>query len=307
MFSAMFHHFHDDKKFLNFNGSGSISADAFNSVCDYLDQNFNLLSADEFSEKVEKNKVNNGDVCLTFDDNLKSQFDIVYPELQKRNLSAFFFVYSSPYSDNPSLIEFFRDFRFNFFKSLDDYYDLFFESVRLKYSKEYSFYLKNYKSTYLAEYPFYSDNDRKYRFLRDVVLKNNYSGVVLRLMEEKKYSISQNVNKLFFSIDNIKKLHESGHVIGLHSHSHPTRTESMNYTDQLAEYSKNYDFLSSITNDRIKSMAHPCGMYNEDTLKILKKLGITVGFRDSMVPSSIKSSLEIPRENHSNILLEMSK
>lgn len=49
-------------------------------------------------------------------------------------------------------------------------------------------------------------------------------------------------------------------------------------------------------------MSHPCGKYNKDILKILKKLEIKVGFRDSMSPSNINSNLEIPREDHSNIL-----
>jgi hypothetical protein len=49
-------------------------------------------------------------------------------------------------------------------------------------------------------------------------------------------------------------------------------------------------------------MAHPLGNYSKDTLKVLKKLGILVGFRDSLKPPTIKSALEIPREDHTNIL-----
>ena len=49
-------------------------------------------------------------------------------------------------------------------------------------------------------------------------------------------------------------------------------------------------------------MSHPLGNYNDDTLKILKKLGINIGFRSSLSPSYIKSALEIPREDHANII-----
>ena len=49
-------------------------------------------------------------------------------------------------------------------------------------------------------------------------------------------------------------------------------------------------------------MSHPCGNYNDDTLKILKELDIKVGFRDSLIPSFIESPLEIPREDHANIV-----
>ena len=104
------------------------------------------------------------------------------------------------------------------------------------------------------------------------------------------------------SVDNIKKISESGNQIGLHSHSHSTSFQHLNYRDQFKEYSLNYDFLSSITNERITSMSHPLGNYNNDSLKILNKLGIKVGFRDSLFPSKINSALEIPREDHANII-----
>ena len=41
--------------------------------------------------------------------------------------------------------------------------------------------------------------------------------------------------------------------------------------------------------------------------KVLKKLEIKVGFRDSLFPSKIKSVLEIPREDHTNIINNIRK
>ena len=110
----MFHHFHDDNKYPNLQGGGSISAIYFHSIIDYIDENFNLITPDEYTQKVVKKSIKEFDVCLTFDDSLKCQFDIIYPELEKRKLKAFFFVYSGAFSENPPLIEFFRDFRLNF-------------------------------------------------------------------------------------------------------------------------------------------------------------------------------------------------
>ena len=56
-------------------------------------------------------------------------------------------------------------------------------------------------------------------------------------------------------------------------------------------------------------MSHPCGSYNLNTLKILKKLKIEIGFRQ-MIGKNLKykkfitnqSNLEIAREDHSNIV-----
>ena len=56
-------------------------------------------------------------------------------------------------------------------------------------------------------------------------------------------------------------------------------------------------------------MSHPCGSYNEDTLQILKELGIELGFKQVMTIEREKgmkkinnSFLEIAREDHTNIL-----
>ena len=241
------------------------------------------------------------DVCLTFDDALKSQFDIIYPELQRRKLKAFFFVYSSVFSENPAPLEFFRDFRLNFFANVDEYYNLFFSTVKRLYEKQYSFFLENYQTNYLSAFPFYTENDKKYRFLRDQVLNDHYFDLVREMMKEKNYSQSDRKQYLFMSANNLKTLHDSGHAIGLHSDTHPTQMHKLDYGRQLEEYTKNYEFISSIINDKIYSMSHPCGAYNDDTLKILKKLGIKCGFRSSLTPAYIKSALEIPREDHINI------
>lgn len=298
----MFHHFHDDKKYPNSNEGSSISAIDFHSIIDYVDENYNLITPNEFTQKVVNKSIKEFDVCLTFDDGLKSQFDVIFPVLEERKLKAFFFVYSGAYSKNPPLLEFFRDFRLFYFKNKNEYFELFFETIQSIHSEEYSTFLKNYKPDYLSNYPFYTINDRKYRFLRDIVLKDKYFDVVLSLMKEKDYSISSRHEYLFMTTENIKKLHESGHSIGLHSHNHPTSVHRLSYKNQLEEYTKNYEFINSITNEKINSMSHPLGNYNNDTLKILKKLEIKVGFRDSLFPSSIKSALEIPREDHSNII-----
>ena len=303
----MFHHFHDDFKYPNLKGGGSISVIEFHSIVDYLEDNFNIITPDEYTHKVVSKSIEESDVCLTFDDNLKCQFDIIYPELEKRKLKAFFFIYSKVYSDNPPLLEFFRDFKLNFFKNIDDYYELFFEAIRVNNIEEHNALLNSYEADFLSNYPFYSINDKKYRFLRDMILKDKYFEVVLDIMKEYDYSFSSRKENLFISIEELKVLHNSGHSIGLHSHSHPTNLHHMSYKNQLEEYTKNYEFINSITGEKVTSMCHPSGKYNDDTHKILKKLEIKVGFRDSLLPSNMKSSLEVPREDHTNLIKKINQ
>ena len=63
---------------------------------------------------------------MTFDDSLKCQYDIAYPILQKENITAFFFIYSSIFDKKANLMEIFRDFSNKKFKKIKDFHDLFF-------------------------------------------------------------------------------------------------------------------------------------------------------------------------------------
>ena len=56
---------------------------------------------------------------------------------------------------------------------------------------------------------------------------------------------------------------------------------------------------NTVVTSKIFAMSHPVNSYNQNTLKILKNLDITIGFRADMNP--MKSNLEIPRQDHSII------
>ena len=112
--------------------------------------------------------------------------------------------------------------------------------------------------------------------------------------------------------EHIVKMRKLGHLIGLHSHTHPTVLEELSLEEQTDEYSKNITILSKILNcdkKEIKSMSHPCGSYNQHTLKILKDLGIELGFRRTMeieleknMKKNNNSFLEIARQDHAEII-----
>ena len=97
-----------------------------------------------------------------------------------------------------------------------------------------------------------------------------------------------------------------GHLIGLHSFSHPTQMSKLTYFEQFKEYQRNYYDLKGIVGDII-SMSHPCGNYNDDTLTILEELRIRIGFRSNLDKRQIESKFEVPRENHANIFRKMNK
>jgi len=83
----MFHHFHGEN---HPKVQGSIDSIEFEQILSWLEQNYNLLSADVFLDRFLKEKLGQGDICLSFDDALLCQFEIAVPILAKKDLSSFF-------------------------------------------------------------------------------------------------------------------------------------------------------------------------------------------------------------------------
>jgi len=310
----MFHHFHDNK--IHKKGQGSISGEDFYKMIKFIGRK-NILDANVFHEKYKNKKLKDNEVCLTFDDAIKCQIDIAVPILEEFNIKSFFFIYTSIFDGNPDKLEIFRYFRMNFFNNLDDFYKNFYIILEKDLSK---FFEKNKKKINATKikFPFYSNEDIKFRLVRDFFLtKDEYEKNMFLMMKEKKVDYNSFLNKLFFEKKDLLSLNSLGHTIGLHSHSHPTVLENLDYNDQKKEYIKCLNSILRILKkpkQHIKSMSHPCGSYNRFTLEILKELGIEIGFKQIMNIEREKgmkkinnSSLEIARQDHSGIFKMMYK
>ena len=114
------------------------------------------------------------------------------------------------------------------------------------------------------------------------------------------------LRKLWLDKTLLRELHSDGHVIGLHSHTHPTRLRELEKTQQAYEYETNCKVISDCLGHRPDTMSHPCSSYNFDTLEILKGLGVKMGFRANMAAIETRSCLEFRREDHTNVLRMMS-
>ena len=301
----MFHHFHDDK--IHKKSQGSISQKDLIELINFVGRK-NILDADIFLAKFKDKKLKQNEVCLTFDDAIKSQIDIALPVLEDLQIKSFFFVYSSLFEGKPDNLEIFRFFRHNFFSNINEFYESFYKFLEKDVAK---FFLTKEKSIKekKAKYPFYTIEDIQFRLIRDEMLKkNDYEIIMSRMMEDKKFEKKKYLSNLFFDEKDLNKLSAYGHSIGLHSHTHPTSLENLSYNEQKFEYTKCKSILKKIItnkNNIINSMSHPCGSYNSQTLKILKDLEIELGFRNVMNVKDKKinnSFLEIARQDHSEIM-----
>lgn len=299
----MFHHFWNED---HPRGQGAISSDELEKMLHFIGLK-NILPALEFQERAIAGKLKKNDICLTFDDNLRCQFDVAYPVLEKHKITAFWFIYTSPFLGVNERLEIYRYYRTVAFGSIDDFYDYFFDYI--KKSKYKDFVDKGLTgfspNRHLNEYSFYSKNDKKFRFIRDRILKEKYFVLMDDIIKnDGKFSIDGMRRQLWMNESCVRKLSKEGHIIGLHSHTHPMNLGELPYAKQKAEYVKNYDIIKKINGRTILSVSYPCNSYNEDTLRIMRNLEILVGFIATM-DSDAKNPLTLPREDHANLLLEM--
>ena len=302
-YGVMFHHFYDD---FHPAGQGAISASQFELMLDFLMEKKKILHPQEYLEKSGRNLLLPDEICLTFDDALLSQVDIALPILNRRKLSAFFFVYSSPFMGEPDLLELYRHFRMTNFININDFYAEFFLQTELLIEETYHRACKNFDKKYLIEFTFYSENDRFFRYLRDQILTNDeYTRIMAKIMDNHGFNISSAMSMLWMSNEDIQMMNRQGHKIGLHSYSHPTQIHKLSIDIQMQEYRKNLNHLIEVLGCSVDSMSHPCGNYSGETLEILKKMGIKIGFRSNLFRPDWATALELPRQDHSNLLSEL--
>ena len=190
----MFHHFHDDK--LHKRGQGSINKDGFYKLVKFIGRR-NIIGAEEFFNRFKENKLKPKDVCFTFDDGIRCQYDVALPVLEDLNIKSFFFVYSSLLNENPDMLEVYRYFRMNFFDDINDFYNQFFKNL----DKDLSLFFKD-KDKIIDDakekFSRYSINDIKFRLVRDKLLTSRSIKQVCLGCLMKKILIIKNFMKFYF-------------------------------------------------------------------------------------------------------------
>lgn len=296
----MLHHFHGSG---HPRTQGSISAAEFESILDFLSEDHTFLPAQDWREKALSGTLTPTDVCITLDDALACQYDVAGPVLERRGLTAFWFVYTSVLEGGIEPLEIFRLFRTTHFQDIDAFYDRFFDRTKQFSPQRYADAQEAFDpQVYLSASPFYTGNDRWFRYLRDVMLSfPEYRELMFSMMEEEGFSAEDASQNLWLTQTQVKALSDAGHVIGLHSHTHPTALAKLSAAEQRREYEQNSASLSAVLGYRPDCMSHPCNSYSGETLDILRSLGVRIGFRANRSPVSARSDLEFDREDHANI------
>lgn len=302
--AVMFHHFHNQ---IHPKGQGSLSEGDLEKMLAWLQQEYRVLCADEYLDKALRWQLREDETCLTLDDSLLCQYEIANSVIEAKGLTAFYFVYSSAFTETPDPLEIYRYFRSTKFADFDEFFENFMLQALYEFPKILKTRLSDFNpDKYLTAFPFYTREDRIFRYLRDEVwAPHEYEKVMKSLMWAKGFSASDAQQKIYMQPSHLTELHSKGHIIGLHSHSHPTRLDLLSPQKQKEEYQQNLSFLDRVIGQPIRTMSHPCGRYTEDTLEILTQLEISIGFRSSRSVEEARTLLEIPREDHANVVTRM--
>jgi len=302
--AIMFHHFYGGR---HPRGQGAISADELESLIDFVQRRSRILAAHEWYDRALSGSLRSDEVCLTFDDALRCQYDIALPVLKRRGLTAFWFVYSSVFNGEQSPLEIFRYFRTTRFPDVETFYNAFDVAVtKSEWSDEVNSRLVNFNpAAYLSQHRYYTNGDRKFRYIRDEILgSDRYDSIVFGMIDEDGFDLRSLNALLWMDNDCLRELERNEHVIGLHSYSHPMRMESLPVAQQRDEFKKNQEHLANVLRNSPKTMSHPAGSYSDQTLAILRDIGIQIGFRADY-DKYVHLPLEFPRDDHAHIMAAM--
>lgn len=299
----MFHHFYDA---VHPRGQGAISAGEFADMLEFLGRG-RFLPAREWLRRAIEGSLGDDDLCLTFDDALRCQYDIALPVLERHGLTAFWFVYSSVFEGAAERLEVYRYFRTTRFATVDDFYASFDRAAQASpHAAEVRAALDDFVAArYLPGFPFYTDGDRRFRYLRDIVLgPERYAAIMDAMIAAAGLDVEPLAKLLWMDDECLRDLDARGHVVGLHSYTHPTRMAGLPPHRQREEYVRNHQHVLRVLGKPPRTVAHPTNSYSAATLGILRGLGIEMGFRANMAPAG-RSALELPREDHANLLKTM--
>jgi peptidoglycan/xylan/chitin deacetylase (PgdA/CDA1 family) len=290
----MFHHFHGDGHPAQ---QGSLSVDTLRRI---IAERRPVSAQAWIDATVAGESVGE---CLTFDDGLSSQVDVALPVLREHGLTAFWFVNTAPLVGEYAPLEVYRAFR-HAFASMDQFYEAFNAAVMASSHAERA---RNqmcvYPPKYLSQFPFYTEADKRFRFLRDKVLGAAYFEIMAGMMDARGYDAAEASRGLCVDADGLKALAADGHVIGLHSHAHPTDLAGLPMADQRHQYARNAEVLTGVLGRGWEPLcvSHPSNSYHTGTLDLLREMGVQIGFRANTEHLAERSSLEFAREDCANL------
>ena len=274
---VMYHYVRKIKnsKFPNIKG---LEIENFRRQLNYLQKNFNIITAEQLIQSVLLNKTLPLNSCyLTFDDGYKDHFQYVLPELISRGIQGSFFIAAATIIEKKILdvnkihliLASTKD-KLQLLKGLN------FACKELGYSET---NLKEYWNKYVKPDEFDTAEVIYMKRLLQHALPEKSRQQIIEVLFKKFVNISE-VNfstELYMSQAEIKKLIENGMHVGCHGYKHHWFNTIPAHEQEL-DIQLGLDFLKDV-GASIENwiMCYPYGAYNKNTLNILKNNNCSIG------------------------------
>ena len=305
---VMYHYVRDLKnsRYPNIKG---LDIDKFKRQIKYFKENYNFIRMEdliEYYKSPNKKSLPDKSILLTFDDGYKDHYTYVLPVLLENNIQGSFYIPTKCFQDKKVLdvnkIHFILESCIGkeekILTEIKEYLEINKDSrISLLYNE------------YFREYAIASRFDKKeiifIKRMLQVVLPEDYREKLVDLLFKKYVCligdkiISERAfwEELYLTPDQIRLMEKLGMHIGFHSHNH-VWLNSLSKEEQESQIKSSINYFKEIgINTKKMTISYPYGGYNEDTIELMKKYKISLGFTTEVKKVDLKISdcLKLPR------------
>lgn len=298
---VMYHYVRDFAR-TRFPGIRGLDFAGFRRQLDHLQQNFDIVTMPEVLAALRgEHDLSPRAALLTFDDGYAEHFDLVFPELHKRNLSGCFYAPIAPVCDHRLLdvnrIHFILAATLDNVAQVSALLDQAVEAARQEYGLD-------SVAAYRAEWA----KPNRFDDAETIYIKRMLQTV---LPEDLRHRIAQDLfarfvtrdeaafaAELYISEDQARLMQACGMSFGSHGAEH-VWLNRIPRDEQVREVDRSLEFLRRIgvPVDREWVMCYPYGGWNEELLQVLRDRGCSAGLTTEVATARIgeHDPLRLPR------------
>ena len=305
---VMYHYVRDLKnsRYPNIKG---LDIEKFKKQIKFFKENYNFVRIEdliEYYKNPKEKELPEKAILLTFDDGYKDHYTYVLPVLLENNIQGSFYIPTKCFQDKKVLdvnkIHFILEScvgeEEKILKEIEDYLE---KNKDSRVSLSYNDYFK--------EYAVDSRFDKKeiifIKRMLQVVLPEDYREKLVDILFKKYVCtigdkiISERAfwEELYLTPEQIRMMEKLGMHIGFHSHNH-VWLNSLSKEEQEFQIKSSINYFKEIgINTEKMTISYPYGGYNEDTIELMKKYKISLGFTTEVKKVDLKISdcLKLPR------------
>ena len=159
--------------------------------------------------------------------------------LERFNLKAFWFVHCNTLPNNFDKSEIFSILIVKKFKNYKKFIDKFFKYLNINSKIFQSKSFKKYYNEEISLYNFLSKTELKYKFLRDIYFpRKKFENIMENFFRSYNLNVKDFYKNTWLDKKDLINLDKKGHMIGVHSFSHPYRMSKLTTKNQKTEYFK---------------------------------------------------------------------